>query len=68
MILDSSPVMGLADAPILSRLVDGTIFILEANRVPFAHARNAIRRIRAAGGNVLGVILTKYRALEAGES
>ena len=67
-ILDSSPVMGLADAPILSRLVDGTIFILEANRVPFAHARNAIRRIRAAGGNVLGVILTKYRALEAGES
>ena len=67
-ILDSSPVMGLADAPILSRLVDGTIFILEANRVPFGQARNAVRRIKAAGGNVLGVILTKYRALEAGEA
>lgn len=67
-ILDSSPVMGLADAPILSRLVDGTIFILEANRVPFGQARTAVRRIKAAGGNVLGVILTKYRALEAGES
>ena len=67
-ILDSAPVMGLADAPILSRIVDGTIFILEANRVPFGQARNAVRRVRAAGGNILGVILTKYRALEAGES
>jgi capsular exopolysaccharide synthesis family protein len=67
-IFDSCPVLGLADAPLLSRVVDGTIFVLEANKVPFGQARSAIRRVRAAGGNVLGLILTKYRALEAGES
>jgi capsular exopolysaccharide synthesis family protein len=67
-LFDSCPVLGLADAPSLSRLVDGTVFVLEANRVPFAQARNAVKRLRAAGGNVLGVILTKYRALEAGQS
>ncbi|MEM8977190.1 MAG: CpsD/CapB family tyrosine-protein kinase, partial [Pseudomonadota bacterium] len=67
-IFDSCPVLGLADAPTLSRVVDGTIFVLEANRVPFSQARNAVKRLRSAGGNVLGLILTKYRALEAGQS
>jgi len=66
-IFDSCPIMGLADAPMLSRLVDGTIFVLEANKVPFGQARTALRRIKAAGGQLAGVILTKYRALEAGQ-
>ncbi len=67
-IFDTCPVMGLADAPLLSRLVDGTIFVLEANKVHFGQAKAAIKRVRGAGGNILGVILTKYRALEAGQS
>lgn len=67
-LIDSSPVMGLADAPLLSRSVDATLFVLEANKVQFGQARSAIRRVRSAGGNIIGVILTKYRALEAGQS
>lgn len=67
-IFDSCPVMGLADAPMLSRLVDATVFVLEANALPFSRARAAIRRISAAGGKTVGAILTKYRALEAGQS
>lgn len=67
-IFDSCPVLGLADAPLLARLMDGTIFVLEANKVPFAQARNAVKRLRSTGGNVLGLVLTKYRALEAGQS
>ena len=66
--IDCSPVLGLADAPILSRMVDGTIFVLEANQVPYGQVRSAVRRLRFAGANILGVVLTKYRALEAGES
>jgi capsular exopolysaccharide synthesis family protein len=67
-IVDSCPVMGLADAPMLSRLVDATVFVLEANALPFSRARAAIRRISSAGGKTVGAILTKYRALEAGQS
>lgn len=67
-IFDSCPVMGLADAPILASLVDGTVFVLEANRLPFGQARSAVRRLAVAGGQVIGVVLTKYRALEAGQS
>ncbi len=67
-IFDSCPVMGLADAPLLANLVDGTVFILEANRVPFGQARTAVRRLTMAGGKMIGVVLTKYKALDAGQS
>lgn len=66
-IFDSCPVLGLADAPTLASLVDATVFVLEANRVPFGQARAAVRRLGMAGGNIIGVVLTKYRALEAGQ-
>lgn len=67
-IFDSCPVMGLADAPTLAHLVDGTVFVLEANKLPFGQARTAVRRLTVAGGHVIGAVLTKYRALEAGQS
>lgn len=67
-IFDSCPVMGLADAPMLARLVDATVFVLEANTMPFSRARAAVRRLNAAGGKTIGAVLTKYRALEAGQS
>lgn len=67
-IFDSSPILGLADAPMLARLVDGTVFVLEANKVHFGQVRSAIKRLRASGGQPIGAILTKYRALQAGES
>ncbi|RGP41503.1 Succinoglycan biosynthesis transport protein ExoP [Altererythrobacter insulae] len=66
-IFDASPVMGIADAPLLSRHVDGTVFIVEANRVHFGQAKASLRRLRSVGARLSGVILTKYRALEAGQ-
>ncbi|WAT17039.1 polysaccharide biosynthesis tyrosine autokinase [Aurantiacibacter sp. MUD11] len=67
-IFDSSPMLGLADAPMLSGLVDGTIFVLEANKVHFGQVRAGIKRLRGSGGHPVGAILTKYRALEDGQS
>ncbi len=67
-IFDSSPVVGIADAPMLSRHVDATIFIVEANRVHFGQAKAALRRLRAAGASIPGLVLTKYRPQEAGQS
>ncbi|MFN3863720.1 MAG: GumC family protein [Erythrobacter sp.] len=67
-IFDCSPVLGLADAPMLGHLVDGTVFVLEANKLPFGQARAAVKRLAGAGANVIGVILTKYRAVESGQS
>lgn len=67
-LIDTAPVLGLADTPILSRMADATILVLEANRVPFGQVRSVARRLQMAGANVIGVVLTKYRALQAGQS
>lgn len=67
-IIDSPPIMGIADAPILSRLVDGVVVIIESNRAHFGQTKGAIRRLRDAHANILGVVLTKVHSLNVGES
>jgi capsular exopolysaccharide synthesis family protein len=67
-ILDSSPVMGIADAPLLSRHADAVAFVVEANRAQISKARIALRRLEDMNANLVGLILTKFRALEAGEN
>ncbi len=68
MILDSAPVMGIADAPLLSRHADAVAFVVEANRAQISKARIALRRLEDMNANIVGLVLTKFRALEAGES
>jgi capsular exopolysaccharide synthesis family protein len=67
-VIDSPPIMGIADAPLLSRVTDGAIFVVESNRAHFGQAKTALRRLRDADARVLGVVLTKFRALDAGQS
>ncbi|KUO54148.1 MAG: hypothetical protein APF82_00435 [Sphingomonadales bacterium BRH_c42] len=67
-IFDTSPVMGIADAALIARHVDATIFVVEANKVQFGQVRASLRRLRATGASVAGIVLSKYRALQAGES
>lgn len=68
MILDSSPVMGIADAPLLSRHADAVAFVVEANRAQIGKAKVALRRLEDMNAYVVGLVLTKFRALEAGEN
>ena len=65
-VVDCPPIIGLADAPLLSRVADGVVFVVESNRAHFGQAKTALRRLRDADANLLGVVLTKFRALDAG--
>ena len=65
-LIDSSPMLGLADAAEISKISDTVVFVIEANRTTIAQARNAVNRLQSVGANVLGAILVKFRALEAG--
>lgn len=67
-ILDSAPVMGLADAPMLSRAVDHVVLIVEANRAHYGQAKAAVRRLRDAGANLLGIVMSKFSFRDAGYS
>ncbi len=66
-VIDSSPVLGIADAPLLSRFVDAVVFVVEANRAHFGQVKMAVRRLRDMNANIIGAMLTKFRALEVGK-
>ena len=65
-LIDSSPMLGLADSAEIAKVADATVFVIEANRTSLAQAQTSINRLKAVGANLLGGVLTKYRALEAG--
>lgn len=67
-ILDSSPVMGLADAPLIARQVKAVVMIVEANRAHNGQAKAAVRRLQESGAKILGVVLTKFDHRIAGYS
>lgn len=58
-LIDSPPVLGLADAPILGRQVDATVMVVSSEHVSRKSARSALSRLKAVGANVVGTALTK---------
>jgi succinoglycan biosynthesis transport protein ExoP len=66
LILDGPPVMGLADAPILSNLAQGTLLVIQAGSTRVAVVKNALKRLNAARGHVVGGLLTRFEAQQAG--
>jgi len=65
-IVDGPPVLGLADAPLLSRTVEATVLVIEAGRTSAAQARHAIERLYAVRGHIIGAILSKFDVRSAG--
>ncbi len=61
-ILDSPPLLGLADALIIGNLCEGTLLTVEMGATPRGYAQGALKRLRGARVQVLGAILTKLEA------
>ena len=65
-IIDSPPVLGLADAPILGAKVDATLLVIEAKRLRTPNIKASLERLRNSGTKVLGIVLSKYKAQSKG--
>jgi capsular exopolysaccharide synthesis family protein len=65
-IIDGPPVLGLADSPILSNAVEGTLLVITSGRTRIATAQAALKRLLAARARLVGALLTKYDAKAAG--
>lgn len=59
-IIDAPPVIGIADVPILSRLTEATLLIVSTNKVTRKAAIMALKRLKSAGANVVGVAMTMF--------
>lgn len=58
-VLDGPPVLGLADALVLSSLVDGTIVVAEAGVTRQDSLKSSLKRLRHARAHIIGGVITK---------
>ena len=64
-IIDSPPVLGLADAPLIAKRVEGVVYAVESHGTKLSSVETAIGRLKAVKARVLGGVLTKFEARKA---
>jgi len=64
-VIDCPPVMGLADAPLLSNAAAATVFVVGAGQSRPGQIRGALKRLQFARSPVIGTVLTKFDARNA---
>ena len=64
-IIDSPPVMGLADAPLIASRVEGVIFAVESHGIRSSLVKTALGRLASANTRIFGGVLTKFEARKA---
>ena len=58
-IIDGPPVIGLADALVLSNLADATILTVQAGKTRKASLLATLKRLERTSGNIIGTLLTR---------
>lgn len=64
-VVDAPPILGLADAPLLARAVEGCVFVVEAEGVAVRGIRASLERLRSVQAHIVGAVLTKLHARRA---
>lgn len=58
-LIDTPPILGIADAPVLCPLVDGVVLVVGSEVSSRAAIQRAVEQIASVGGRVTGVVLNK---------
>lgn len=61
-VVDSPPVLTVADSNLLAPLVDGVVIVVDASKTRRPQLALTLRSIESAGGRVLGIVLNKVKA------
>ncbi len=59
-IIDSPPVIGLADALLLTRLAEATMLTVAAQHAARKSVQNALKKLQGAGGRIVGTVLNRF--------
>ena len=65
-IVDGPPVMGLADAPLLSSKCHSTLLVVAANETRKSVVKVALKRLHFARANMIGTLMSKFDAAQTG--
>ncbi len=58
-ILDTPPVLGVADAAIIGKAVDAVLVVFAEKKTRRSEARKTLRRLQATGSDVIGIVLNR---------
>lgn len=61
-VIDSPPVMGLADAPLIGSRVEGVVYVVESHGIRSSMVRTALGRLAGTQARVIGGVVTKFDA------
>lgn len=64
-VIDSPPVMGLADAPLIASRVEGVIYAVESHGIRSSMVKTALGRLASVNARILGIVLTKFDTRKA---
>lgn len=64
-VIDSPPVMGLADAPLIASRVEGVIYAVESHGIRASMVKTALARLASANARIIGGVLTKFETRKA---
>ncbi|MEQ1509325.1 MAG: polysaccharide biosynthesis tyrosine autokinase [Sphingopyxis sp.] len=64
--IDCPPMLGLADSALISRVVEGVVYVVQSNHMSVRNIRAALDRLREARTKIFGVVLTKYSSSSSG--
>ena len=65
-IVDCPPVLMLADAVIVSRMVQAVLFVVMAHETPKDAIKGSIQRLRSVDAPLIGTVLNKVQASHSG--
>jgi capsular exopolysaccharide synthesis family protein len=64
-ILDTPPMLGLSDGPLIARTVEGTVFVVKAEATPLRAVQAAVQRLQDSKARIFGAVLTMYKSPHA---
>jgi capsular exopolysaccharide synthesis family protein len=67
-VVDSPPILGLSDAPLIASVMSATVFVIAANSTSAKSAIGSLRRLMESHAHIIGAVLTKFQAADHGYS
>lgn len=64
-VIDSPPIMGLADAPLIASRVQGVVYAVESHGIRISLVKTGLSRLASANARLLGVVVTKFESKKA---
>lgn len=66
-VVDAPPLLGLADAPLISNAIEGVVYVIEARGVPIRGINLSLERLHDSNANLLGAVMTKFSGKESSQ-